>query len=181
MERYRIVDDGAVYFVTFSIVEWLPVFVAEPMFRIVTNSLNFCHRNKALRINAYVIMPTHLHAIVFDAEFRSDRLKSTLDDFRKFTGRQLCDQIDQQMPSCFSQVLREAAGPDRERRCWQPSRHPELLFTERFWQQKFDYVHENPYRKGLVRRATDWRFSSASSWLLDRAEENDVLLSGLEW
>ena len=32
MERYRIRDDAHVYFVTFSIVEWLPVFVTEATF-----------------------------------------------------------------------------------------------------------------------------------------------------
>ena len=42
-------------------------------------------------VNAGVIMPTHLHAIVFDIEFNSERLKHTLDDMRKFTGRQLLD------------------------------------------------------------------------------------------
>ena len=29
---------------------------------------HFCHDAKQLRVNAYVIMPTHLHLIVFDAE-----------------------------------------------------------------------------------------------------------------
>ena len=28
-ERYRITDDAHVYFVTYNIVEWLPVFVSE--------------------------------------------------------------------------------------------------------------------------------------------------------
>ena len=61
MERYRIHPEAAVYFVTYSIIEWLPMFVTEAAFRIVTDSLTFCHRNKHLRINAYVIMPTHMH------------------------------------------------------------------------------------------------------------------------
>ncbi len=63
MERYRISNDGAVCFVTMSIVDWLPVFVSEPACRILSDSLNFCHQRKGPRINAYVIMPTHFHAI----------------------------------------------------------------------------------------------------------------------
>ncbi|HXJ92582.1 MAG TPA: transposase, partial [Terriglobia bacterium] len=58
---------------------------------IVTESLSFCHHAKELRVNAYVIMPTHLHMIVFDAEWDSERLRRTLADLRKFTGRQLGD------------------------------------------------------------------------------------------
>ncbi|HEX4129685.1 MAG TPA: hypothetical protein VHZ24_06555 [Pirellulales bacterium] len=57
MERYRIHAEAAVYFVTYSIVEWLPVFIAEASCKIVTDSLAFCHREKHLRINAYVVMP----------------------------------------------------------------------------------------------------------------------------
>jgi putative transposase len=84
MERYRIHSDGAVYFVTYSVVDWLPVFVGEASCRIVTDSLTFCHHHKHLRINAYVIMPTHVHTVVFDAAFDSERLRRTLADLRKF-------------------------------------------------------------------------------------------------
>src|SRR5689334_17705143 len=89
MERYRIVEGVGLYFTTFTVVDWLPVFIREEPCKIVTDSLNFCIENKSLRLNAYVIMPTHLHLIAFDAEFDPERLKHTLDDFRKFTGRKL--------------------------------------------------------------------------------------------
>ncbi len=96
MERYRIVKDVALYYITFTVVEWLPVFIDETACRIVTDSLNYFIRNKFLGVNAYVILPTHLHAILFDIKFNSDRLKHTLDDMRKFTGRQLV--ADRGMP-----------------------------------------------------------------------------------
>jgi len=51
----------------------------------VTESLSFCHRVKQLRVNAYVIMPTHFHMIAFDADWDSERLGKTLTDLRKFT------------------------------------------------------------------------------------------------
>lgn len=181
MERYRFHADGSVFFVTFSIVEWLPIFVSEAAFRIITESLNFCHANKGLRVHAYVIMPTHFHAILFHESFRAVPLETTVTDFRKFTGRKLADYCDQHLPACFRKVIRDAASDDRNRQIWQPSRHPEQIESERFWRQKIDYLHENPCRKGLVRRAVDWRFSSASYWLLDKPPVNDVVLTALDW
>ncbi len=181
MERYRITSDAAVYYVTYSVVEWLPVFVSEAACKIVTESLNFCHAKKGLRINAFVIMPTHLHAIVFNDEFRSDPLAAALTDFRKFTGRNLSDYCQQSMPSCFAQTLRDQSTADRERRFWQPSRHPVALLTEKFWQQKLGYLHENPVRKGLVRQARDWRFSSAAWYDSDARFAVDVQLTGIDW
>ena len=178
MAHYQIVHEHALYFVTFSIVEWLPVFVAEEPCRIVTDSLNFCHQRKHLRVNAYVIMPTHLHAILFDGDFDTGRLRRTLTDLRKFTGRQLTDYCASHTPA-FIRTLQAAAGKDRQHRFWQGGIHPEAIFSEAFWRQKVDYIHDNPRRKGLVVEAHHWRFSSAAYWL--EGGESDVMLTPVEW
>ena len=180
MEKYRISEDAGVYFVTFTVVEWLPVFIDEASCKIITDSLNFCHENKHLRTNAYVIMPSHLHAIVFDVEFDSSRLKHTLDDFRKYTGRHLADFCARHRPACFMEEFRKHAGEDRQRRLWQPTQHPEEIRTDKFWLQKMNYLHENPCRAGLVSNARDWRLSSAPFWLGEE-NANDAVLSNIGW
>ena len=78
MERYRIVEGVGLYYLTFTVVEWLPVFIDETACQIIVDSFNFCITNKHLRVNSYVIMPTHLHAVAFDSEFDPKRLKHTL-------------------------------------------------------------------------------------------------------
>jgi len=181
MERYRILSDGAVYFVTLTVVDWLPVFISQEACQIITDSLNFCHEHKGLRVNAYVFMPTHLHAILFREEFDPEALKATLTDFRKFTARKLIEHCVRFMPACYDSVFLESAGMDRNRRFWQPTLHPEQIETESFWIQKRDYLHDNPCRKGLVVRAEQWRFSSASHWLSDGTVPNDVVLSAIDW
>jgi putative transposase len=143
--------------------------------------LTFCHRQKSLRINAYVIMPTHLHLIAFDADWDAERLARTLTDFRKYTGRQLSDYCAHHGSKCLLETLRTQALADRERRFWQPSRHPEAVQGERFWQQKLDYLHDNPCRKGLVHRPDHWRFSSAVWHLTDGAQAVDVPLTAIAW
>ena len=87
MEVYRIYEDVALYFFTFSVVKWLPVFVHEQSCLIVADSLNYCYQEKHLRINAFVIMPTHMHLIVFDEEFNSDRLQETIFESTEKTTR----------------------------------------------------------------------------------------------
>lgn len=181
MERYRITELGSVYFLTYSVVEWLPIFIDEASCRVITESLTYCCHHKQLRVNAFVVMPTHMHLIAFDTEFNSDRLRQTLADFRKFTGRTLSDACATGRPNCFAEVLRKEAVVDRDRRFWQPSRHPEVVETERFWQQKCDYLHENPCRKGLVRRAADWRFSSAAYYASDGVVTVDVPITPVMW
>lgn len=41
MERYRIVAEVGLYYVTFTVVEWLPVFIDEAACKIITDSVNF--------------------------------------------------------------------------------------------------------------------------------------------
>jgi hypothetical protein len=164
MERYRFHSDGSIFYVTFSVVEWLPVFISEAACKIIADSLNFCHHNKGLRTNAYVIMPTHFHGICFHSTFNAKSLELALTDFRKFTGRRLADLCTEHFPALFCETLRRASGDDRERRFWQPTRHPIQIENEGFWRTKIDYLHENPCRKGLVIRPEYWRFSSASYW-----------------
>ena len=180
-ERYRIHPEAAAYFVTYTIVDWLPVFVFEAACKIVTDSLAFCHGQKLQRVNAFVIMPTHLHMIALDAGFDSERLARTLADFRKFTGRQLSDFCQRHIPKSFQDILRQQATADRQRRFWQPNRHPEATHSEAFWKQKLDYLHDNPRRKGLVRNAEHWRFSSASWYLSDGREPCEVPITPIEW
>jgi REP element-mobilizing transposase RayT len=181
MERYRIGPDAAVYFVTYSVVDWLPVFVSEATCRIITDSLNFCREKKCLCTNAFVIMPTHMHAILFDRDFDTVRLQKSITDFRKFTGRSLCDFCETHMPRCFAETFRAASTEDRDRRFWQPSRHPEAIESETFWRQKADYLHKNPCRKGLVTRAADWRFSSAEYYISDGQASCDIKITPIDW
>jgi hypothetical protein len=126
-------------------------------------------------------MPTHLHLIVFDAAFDSERLLKSLADFRKFTGRQLSDLCERERPKCFADTLRQAATADRDRRLWQPSRHPEAIAEQWFWRQKVDYLHDNPCRKQLVRQPDHWRYSSAAWYATEGLVPADVPLTPIEW
>lgn len=179
METAKIQEGAALYYLTFTVVFWLPVFVSAEPCLIVTESLNYCHHHKSLRINAFVIMPTHVHLIVFDADFDNDRLRQTINAMRQYTGRQLGNYCHNKMPAVYGQVIGSPQRQDRANQFWQQSKHPVAIFSAGFWQTKFDYLHDNPRRKGLVHEVTAWRFSSAGYWL--GGGDTDVELTGVAW
>ncbi len=47
MDSYKFIDGVYVYFVTFAIVDWLPVFIGPKPIEINNESLRFCHANYA--------------------------------------------------------------------------------------------------------------------------------------
>ncbi len=62
--RYRVNDSARAHFVTCTVVEWLPVFTTAARCDILIDSLAFCREHKGLRINGWVIMDNHFHAIL---------------------------------------------------------------------------------------------------------------------
>ena len=175
MDGYQFFEGVYVYFVTFTVVDWLPIFIhPEPIHNLI-DSLVFCINEKFLRVHAYVIMPNHVHLVVFDAKFDNSRLQRTLAEFRKFTGHKLADYIELKLPESYSALIRGHYQTDRIRLIWKRGWHAEGLGSEAFLRQKVNYLHDNPVRKGYVRSPEHWRYSSAGcriNW-----EEGDIPIS----
>lgn len=75
------------YFITFATVEWIDVFTRQEYREILIASLDFCTKEKGLRLFAYVIMSNHLHLIV--AAEHGFNLSNIIRDFKKFTSKQI--------------------------------------------------------------------------------------------
>ena len=59
--RYKIVTEGKIpYFLTCSIVNWLPVFGNPIIAKIIINSLHFLHTENRMLLHAYVITENHI-------------------------------------------------------------------------------------------------------------------------
>ena len=113
----------------------------------IIDSLKHCQKEKGLVINAWCLMPSHLHMI---ARTSKVPLSDIMRDFKKFTTKEIVNVIGRihesrraWMLEMFSDV---ADGLKRVKnyKMWQDGNHPELLFSNTFLQQKLDYVHMNP-------------------------------------
>ena len=176
--RFKVIQGGPYpHFVTFTIVRWYPVFVSGPYLRIILDSLEFMRKNRGLLVHAYVIMPTHVHAIVCAI---GDDLSEIVRDFKRFTARGIEEQSKRDGNKLLSWLF---VNSDRDSRAkskvWQDEFHPEVVFTRDFFVQKADYIHANPIRKGLIADATQYYYSSAAAF--DRAETEPFEVDWLEW
>jgi len=126
MQRFRIAESGYPYFVTCTIVKWLPVFMERDICDIVIDSLAYCREPKGLRIHAYVIMPTHVHVIPSTDGDLSDILR----DFKRFTAKRIveafADRSDPPFRNVFSFCGRNNR-PATEHKVWQDGSHPEQI------------------------------------------------------
>ena len=178
MQRYRIFEQCYPHFVTASIVKWLPVFVSSAPCEIIAESLRFCRCRKGLRIHAYVIMPTHLHMIVSAECDLSDVLR----DLKRHTSKKLVEHFARIANPPFINVFRycgEKQHPSTDHKVWQDGNHPEMIMTQGFFEEKMNYIHENPLRKGLVTDPVAWKWSSIRAYI--DGDDTPLEVDGLEW
>ena len=49
-------------------------------------------------------------------------------------------------------------------RFWQEGNDAQEIFLNDYFNQKLNYIHENPVKAEIVNRAEDYRYSSALDW-----------------
>jgi putative transposase len=79
--RYRVHEPDRAHFITATIVEWLPVFASAACCDIVVRSLEFWRQINSLKVYGWVILDSHLHAVLAAPE-SADVLR----DLKSFTA-----------------------------------------------------------------------------------------------
>lgn len=181
---YRVfTDQHYAYFVTWTLVDWLHLFDKKAYRLIVLDALNYLCTQKKTQLNAFVIMSSHIHAILWPDI--GINLSDVMRDFKRFTSRKISKEAEIQNAVEVLEVFKRARSQNRMQEAslyqvWQEGSHPEALFTEKFARQKMDYIHMNPVKAGLVKTADEWQYSSARAYLSgeDTYPPTDLLITG---
>lgn len=160
---YTISNQQGLYFNTFTLKDRADVFTRNEYRIIITDSLNYCIKEKGLEVYAWVLMTNHLHAIVSSSK---EDLSGIIRDFKKFTSTKIIEAIEQNAQESRSRWLlwlfiHKNEYGEITKQLWQPGNHPEEIRTEQFFRQKMQYIHQNPVRAGWVRNEEDYPWSSA--------------------
>ena len=176
--KYAIRDQEALYFVTFTIVNWIDLFIRDEYKEVLIDSLDYCQQHKGLRVHAYCLMTSHIHLILSVNEGK--RLSDVIRDFKSFTSSQLRQLISENNRESRREWLLwmfENAGKRNNRnsdfQLWQQHNHPVELNTNEKVQQRLNYIHNNPVVAGFVDDPATWIWSSCSSYhkgIKDRIE-----------
>lgn len=166
--HYKYIDKDGWYFVTATVVDWVDVFTRDIYRNILLNSFRFCQEHQGLMIYAWVLMPNHFHMI---CSFRKKNAGMVLKNIKSFTAIKIIDAvINSEHESRRSWMLDIFEKNGRENKCnyrfqfWQYENHPILLDSEHKFQQRLDYLHQNPVRAGFVFEPQDWKYSSATDY-----------------
>lgn len=159
--RYRIFEDCYPYFMTCTVVGWLPIFTHPEAVEMVLDSLRFLQRERGLQLFGYVIMENHLHLIA-----RADGLAERIGQFKSFTARNIIDLLIQRQSGLLNELRFQKRNhkSDGEFQFWEEGSHPQQIDSDAMMEQKLEYVHNNPVRRGYIDDPTHWRYSSARNY-----------------
>src|SRR4051794_33460783 len=91
--KYKIRDQEKIYFVTFTVVNWIDVFVRDTYRNIFIDSLKFCQEHKGLEIYAYCLMTSHVHLII--GSKAENNLEDIIRDFKSYTSHHIRKEIEE--------------------------------------------------------------------------------------
>ncbi len=148
------------YFITASIIGWQHLFVTYEYAGIPLNCLAWLQQQKRILLFAFVIMPSHLHAIL---KPENATIAEIIQQFGSYTAHEILKKLraDNQIDllHIFNQNRRDQR---HEHGIWQDIQAKNVYSTEFLW-QKMEYIHQNPVSKDwrLVEDRTDYVYSSA--------------------
>ncbi len=166
-EGYKIRDQAALHFLTFTTVGWIDIFSRQRYRDLILESFNFCRQHKQLRIGAYVIMSNHIHAIL---QAGNNNLSDIIRDFKTFTSKAITSAIKTEPESRRDWLLHmfhfyaNNTNANDVFKVWTNNNHPEEIYTEDFMKTKLHYTHYNPVRAGLVLEPEHYLYSSAADY-----------------
>ena len=166
-EGYKIRDQAATHFLTFTIMGWIDVFTRQCYRDIIIDSFQFCRAKKGLEVGAFVIMSNHIHSIWTATKAN---LSDIIRDFKTFTSNKIIETIKSEPESRREWLLymfgfyANRTNANEYFKVWTGNNHPIEIYTPPFLDTKLNYIHQNPVRAGLVLDPAHYKYSSASNY-----------------
>ena len=160
--RYRILEQEYPYFITCTVVGWLPIFTRPEAFGVILDSWRYLQRERGLMLFGYVILENHLHWIVSAPD-----LSRVMQSFKSFTAKRIVELLRRHGAHVLLRQLRALKlghKTESEYQVWQEGNQPkQIQDTDMMW-QKLEYIHDNPVKRGYVDDPLHWRHSSARNY-----------------
>ena len=123
-----------------------PYYLGQPeIAQIIAEGLH--HRDgKDFKLWSYTIMSNHIHFLATTYETNTDFLKTIMQNFKKFTGREA------------NKVLGRTGNP-----FWEEEYYDHLVRDEEEFYRIENYIMMNPVKAGLIDEPENWQWSYRAS------------------
>ena len=166
--KFRHSDIYLMYFCTFTCQQWLPLFELTNSYDLVYKWFNYLKNKNIADTIAYVIMPNHLHNILYFPKEGFD-LNKIVGNAKRFMAYDIVERLNEierlDILKQLSDVLTiREIKKGQKHKVFIDSFDAKPIYSEPFLFQKLNYIHHNPVsgKWSLVQDYTDYEHSSAS-------------------
>jgi putative transposase len=166
--RYNVPGDA--HALTFSCYERRPFLCRDRSRRWLLDALEAARHRHAFDLWAYVIMPEHVHLLIFPR--RDDyAIADILRDIKRPVARHAVRYVREHAPAFLARMRDEQPTGSVRYRFWQRGGgYDRNLVRPRTIHETIAYIHANPVRRGLVEVPEAWSWSSTGYYLDGREE-----------
>jgi 8-amino-7-oxononanoate synthase len=162
LRKYRVSLPKGCYFITTCVEGRRPVLAQRETAQIIIDCLRWLREQGRIRLLGFVVMPDHLHMAVALRSRQECRFSAGTEDpsdCRSDIPVATLAEVMKSLKDHTSHQIRQRHLCDDF--AWQPGYYETLLRDRRDFENRLDYMHHNPVRKGLVQFAHDYPHSTA--------------------
>ena len=147
------------YFITFTCYNWLPLFQDTNSYDVVYKWFEYLKEKKNIQVTAYVIMPNHLHVILY-FPIPNFSLNMIISNAKRFMAYEIIKRLEEQHNLILQQLTDAVSLKERAKgqlhKVFKESFDAKAIDSEAFFWQKLHYIHLNPVRSNY-QLVKDWR------------------------
>jgi REP element-mobilizing transposase RayT len=103
------------------------------------------------------------------ARSQTGDLSGTIRDFKSYTGKKFLELLEDKKESRrdWMKMVFGYHGRFKKKQSnqvWTHENHAELIYSQKFIEQKIEYIHNNPVRAGIVEKPEEYLYSSARNY-----------------
>ena len=152
------INGPVLVFITTTITNWIPVFENKKYAELVVMQLDETAKYFKNLILGYIVMPSHVHLLIGMSDYST--LSKFMQSFKSITSRKLKDLITNEYLNSLK--------VNGKYQLWQRRFDDLVIYSEKQFKIKLDYIHNNPIKDGLIENPIDWQYSSALDWLSNK-------------
>jgi putative transposase len=147
--RYPDQKNHVCFFATTSFMNRKPYGKYPGLYEEMAKSIDFCQKKYYAAIAGYVLMPSHLHLLMF---IDGQELSNFMRDFKKYISQKVKQDLDINASNL-----------------WMPRFDRVVIESRDIFLVKLEYIHNNPVKAGYVIQSEDWKWSSAGDYFTDKS------------
>lgn len=156
---------GTARFITFSCYKGVRLFTDIYFIRIFLDELNKIRNQTKIKIYGYVIMPEHVHLVIYPSE--SIKIGPLIGKLKALSSKRIIDFLKKSN----NLILEKLQNPNSRGgySCWKYRCYDHNCRSNEAIVEKINYCHKNPVNGGLVDSSDKWEWSSFN-WYQGRTD-----------